>query len=907
MTAPARNVRSPRSRRAVAIGTLLLAATAAASASAAPNVTRVAQHQQPLGASTSDVDFSPDGRRLAVLSSTYTGYTIKGKPANEDRLRIFEVAASGKIALTPGGKGDTMPRETNAYDLDYSPNGNVVVVAAQGEDRLRAYRVTSDGRILGSESASTKQPNGKVGRPDLVAVSPGGALVATTVLNGDWLMTFRLLSDGGLRRVATFRMTTSIGTSPTGLAFSRDGRHLTLSSALCGCRRTFAVSPSGTLKVVETGKRVFFDLVYRPGGGTVGYDAFSRPDDLFSFGPRSGGFGPQVDTAKSSGGSQRLEPSPGGRFIASAELGKLDLALYGVDAPGRVSLLHRPTRDGDGHNTYGYQDVAYSPDGRTVVAGGSGILKNPPKGVYPPVGKVDTYRVSSTDANLLTGSVGVRYLGLEYTSGGIRSAAVCTMGAPCTWSVAGLPPGLKATTATTGGATATITGVPTKVGAYPITVALRQKGKIVKTVRDTIRILAPPSVNLASPAPGERLRQGSQATAAYACKAEAGTTLADPGGCTGPVPHRAGLDTTTPGAKTFTVTATDAVGGTRTVTHDYVVVPPPSVAVDGPTDGATYRTGQVVAAAYSCAPGAGATIAGCSGPVASGVPVDTATPGPHAFTVTATDDLGQTSTRTVTYTVAAPPTVAIASPANGAAYPVGAAVTADYRCAAGASGVLREGADGCSGTVPQGGMLDTSTPGTRTVTVTATDTLGQATTVTSTYRVVAGPGVVVDTPVAGGRYAVGADVRADFSCTAGPGGTLRPGADGCSGTVPDGEPLDTATPGVKTFTATATDALGQETTVTRTYTVVPPPTVTITTPVQGETYDMFAPPTVDFSCAAGAGGALLPGTTGCSGTQPDGALLAPDPLGTRTFTVTATDDLGQVTEKTVTYVMSFTS
>jgi Glycine rich protein len=79
----------------------------------------------------------------------------------------------------------------------------------------------------------------------------------------------------------------------------------------------------------------------------------------------------------------------------------------------------------------------------------------------------------------------------------------------------------------------------------------------------------------------------------------------------------------------------------------------PAITIEGPTAGG-YSYGQAVAAAYGCDDG-GSGLASCAGPVAAGQQIDTATAGAHTFTITATDRAGNTSSRTVDYTVASPP------------------------------------------------------------------------------------------------------------------------------------------------------------------------------------------------------------------------------------------------------------
>lgn len=82
---------------------------------------------------------------------------------------------------------------------------------------------------------------------------------------------------------------------------------------------------------------------------------------------------------------------------------------------------------------------------------------------------------------------------------------------------------------------------------------------------------------------------------------------------------------------------------------------PPTIQISKPAGGATYTQGQSVVADYSCTADE-AAITTCSGPVANGAAVDTATLGPHTFTVEAEDDEGATTFTSVSYKVQAAPT-----------------------------------------------------------------------------------------------------------------------------------------------------------------------------------------------------------------------------------------------------------
>lgn len=79
-----------------------------------------------------------------------------------------------------------------------------------------------------------------------------------------------------------------------------------------------------------------------------------------------------------------------------------------------------------------------------------------------------------------------------------------------------------------------------------------------------------------------------------------------------------------------------------------------------------------------------------------------------------------------------PPTATITTPAASATYDLGAVVTADYSCS---DDIALASADACVGTVASGAALDTSTPGSHTFSVTATDAAGLTSTTSATYTV----------------------------------------------------------------------------------------------------------------------------------------------------------------------------
>jgi hypothetical protein len=121
--------------------------------------------------------------------------------------------------------------------------------------------------------------------------------------------------------------------------------------------------------------------------------------------------------------------------------------------------------------------------------------------------------------------------------------------------------------------------------------------------------------------------------------------------------------TAAPGTYTVTLGAADAATGragsrvarSNTATFKVVDKIAPAIRIGTPIEGATFTQGQNVVADYECTENAnGAGIATCSGPVANGAAIDTASPGRKTFTVNASDKAANTSSLTRTYTVVAP-------------------------------------------------------------------------------------------------------------------------------------------------------------------------------------------------------------------------------------------------------------
>ncbi|HEY7951349.1 MAG TPA: hypothetical protein VID70_00080, partial [Solirubrobacteraceae bacterium] len=242
---------------------------------------------------------------------------------------------------------------------------------------------------------------------------------------------------------------------------------------------------------------------------------------------------------------------------------------------------------------------------------------------------------------------------------------------------------------------------------------------------------ANPTVSIASPLNSPSVVQDQTLTAQFSC-ADEGSGIAS---CAGSTAAGQSLDTSTPGAHTLTVTATDSAGNTTTVSAGYFVVADtvaPSVFC-GASDGIWHAANQSV---QCSAADLGSGLAdpadvsfSLSTTVAAGMQTANASTGTHQVC----DRAGNCATAGPIggFKVdRAAPTISITSPTGNPTVVRHKSLKAQFSCADAGSGLAS-----CTGSTANEKKLDTSTPGTYALTVTAIDNVGNAATVSASYTV----------------------------------------------------------------------------------------------------------------------------------------------------------------------------
>jgi hypothetical protein len=478
-------------------------------------------------------------------------------------------------------------------------------------------------------------------------------------------------------------------------------------------------------------------------------------------------------------------------------------------------------------------------------------------------------------------------------------------------------------------------------GAHVVTAAATDAHGLTGSSSVTVQIDDLPTVRITAPAEGSIFVEGDPvtltATASDPQDGDLGATIvwrSDVAGPLGAGP-RITVGSLSGGEHVITATATDRVGGQGSATRRLRVRGKPRVVITAPADGASVDPGGPLALAATATDtedgDLGARVTWTSdgeGPLGTGARIVTTaltTVGERRLTAAVTDGDGFGATHRVTVHVNNGAAVSIVSPAEGARFDLGDAITlratatdpedgdlsAAVRWSADAGDVIGTGASG---------VVDTLAVGFHRIVADVVDSKGRAASAAVTIFVNGDPAVRITAPlpgavlftdalpldfIAAARSVDGQDIGAsvvwssDRDGSLGTGGHIRPAA---------------LSVGAHLITATATDASGRSGAASVPIVVRAPnapPRVTVLSPVSGTTVPAGTAITLragavdDFEGDVSSRIAWRSDATGDLGTGPTRTVTLPE--GVHRVTAGVVDSDGARGEATVTVTMGPTA
>jgi uncharacterized protein YhjY with autotransporter beta-barrel domain len=877
------------------------------------------------------------GQTVSVNYATADGTaTAPADYTSTSGTAIFPVGTTTQTVTVPVN-GETVPEANETFFVNLSGATNATIGDNQGL-----------GTITNDDVPVTVNP----------ATLPNGAVAAA--------YSQTVTASGG---VAPYSFAVTAGALPAGLTLSPAGVLSGTPTAGGTFNFTITATDSSPFPGPFSGNQAYTVVIAPPtitlpattlAGGTLGA-AYSA-----SIAPASGGTAPYAYavTAGALPGGLTLNPATGAITGTPSALGTFNFSITATDSSTgtgpytatqsySIVVIDVPPTAANSTLTVAYNAPATNvplslgggaatslaivtpPTNGTAIVTGTTITYQPNTGYAGPDSFTYTATNSGGTSAPATVTITVQDPVITITPSGGFAA---TVAAPYTqtftfnggaqpWSgyqVTNLPAGLSITGTTAN--TVTVSGTPTQAGTFNLNVSATDSstGNGPYSVGQAFTLtVAGPTLTLAPPAGSFNPTYGAAYSQAFTAGGGIGPYTYS---VTGTLPTGLSLsgDTvsgtpTVPGNYVVLITATDTgstgTGAPFTIGQTYTFnVAAPTIAVNPatlPNPVAATAYSQTITATGGVAPYGFTVTAGSLPPginLASGGALSGTSNqvGTYNFTITATDNFGQTGSRAYTVTIAAP-TLTMTPAAGTLNAPYATAFSQTFTASGGSNSFSYT----LTGALPAGLTFSGNTisgtptvPGSYPITVTATDTVltgvGAPFSIAQSYTIdVPAPTIVVDpatlpNTTAGLSYtqtitASGAVAPYSFAVTAGalPNGLTLSASGALSGT--------TTTSGTFNFTVTATDQFGQ--TGSRAYTVVVAvPTLTLT------------PATLPAGTAGTAysqvltlSGGIAPYTVTQTGALPTGLTFnaatrtfsgTPTQSGTFNISVTATDSTG---------------
>ncbi|MFL5844448.1 MAG: invasin domain 3-containing protein [Solirubrobacteraceae bacterium] len=753
------------------------------------------------------------------------------------RATVTASRTAGDVALTAtAGSGS----DQKTLTLTAGPASHVAVA-------MSPATIRGNGTATSSATATITDAQGNTVSGDTVTFDSDdpGQGVGTTTKHADGTYTATVTSSTTLGQATITATDSTPATSVSGHAFLTQERGPATGISLALTPSSVVANGTSTAKAVVT----LTDAQSHPASGDTVTIASSDGDTVGTVSPGSaaGTYEATITSTTTVGTRTITARDTTTSIVTTATLTQRSL----TDPEPPTATIASPAD----HSTYNITQAVTTSfscgdsPGSSDVKPGPGIQScTDSHGASAPAGSLDTtatgtktYAVTALSQDGQQASTSITYMVLGPPTATIASPAGGATYAPnqvvhTTFSCADTTGGPGIATCTdSGGASSTDGGTLNTetpgVRTYSVTATSSDGQTATRAI--SYRVADAPSATISSPSAGRTYAVGESVATNFSCDEGSGgpglsscrddRSASAPGGT---------LDTSSPGTRNYTVTAMSGDGRTGAATISYTVAAAPTAAITAPANGQNFPVGQNVATRFACAEGeSGPGLRSCvdsSGAPAPGATLPTTVPGNHTYTVTATSTDGQIATRTISYTVAAPPQASITTPTDGRFFRQKQVVPMAFTCAEGSGGRGLKSCVDSTGATKSPSALSTATTGPKRYTVTATSVNGQTSTDSVDYTVAGAPTAqIISPPARGGRYRRGRSVTTRFVCTDGASG---PGIDKCVDASGDASPtgkLDTSDLGEHTYTVSAKSGSGQVATDTATYFVTGPPVVSL--------------------------------------------------------------------------------
>jgi 6-phosphogluconolactonase len=419
---------------------------------------------------------------------------------------IAEAASASAAFLTPVAGSPFSTGGTSRPDsVAFSPSGGLLAETNYMHSNVELFTPGNPG--FGSPVPTVSGFSG-AGAASSVAFSPNGGLLATA----DASYGVSLFSVNGSTLTPVNGSPFPSGGLANSVAFSPDGSLLATANGTSNSVSLFTVSASGLTAVSGSpfsspANSQPVSVAFSPSGGGLLAAANAAAGTVSLFTASASALTPVSGSPFATGAGTSSQPysvafSPDGSLLAAADFHSNGVSLFTVGSGGLTAAAGSPFSTGSGSGSY---SVAFSPGGGLLAAANAGT------------NNVSLFTVSGSGLTAVAGS-------------------------------------------------------PFPAGASPRSIAL--SGSLLATGNyfdDNVSLFSfpEPSASITTPANAATFTQGQVVAASYACQdAPGGPGIAS---CTGTVANGASIDTSTAGAHTFTVTAVSHSGLTATATSTYTV------------------------------------------------------------------------------------------------------------------------------------------------------------------------------------------------------------------------------------------------------------------------------------------------------------------------------------------------